>query len=94
MGQVGVHDDDVVARGVLETVDVGRAQTQLTRAGPQHLQPRKGQCNNQRFLFVWLHVSSKWLVFITSQYNTFKYSHMKSATHFVTYIQYFNIHPI
>ena len=33
VAEVGVHDDDEVARDELEAVDVGGAQTELARAG-------------------------------------------------------------
>ena len=37
VGQVSIHDDDVVAGGVLHAVNVGRAQAELLLSGPQHL---------------------------------------------------------
>jgi len=33
VGEVGVHDDDEVAGDELETVDVGRSETELASAG-------------------------------------------------------------
>jgi len=36
VGQVSIHDDDVVAGGVLHAVNVGRAQAELLLSGPQH----------------------------------------------------------
>lgn len=33
VGEVGVHDDDKVASDELETVDVGRSETEFTSAG-------------------------------------------------------------
>ena len=40
--EVGVHDDDEVARHELEAVDVGRSETQLSRAGLEHHVRRVG----------------------------------------------------
>ena len=39
--QIGVHDDDEVARGIAQTVHVGRAQTQLCLPGSQLLRARR-----------------------------------------------------